>query len=418
MSVLHLCGSHVNGGASRASYRIHRCLVDAGYRSLMRVLDYSSQDPTVLCGYIEGSESLPRLVKRRLLLKAHAWRGRHFQSSYASYLSTAWPDTGILREPALAAAQLIHLHWIGKHLISIEEIGRIKQPLVWTLHDQWPFCGAEHYASPEDNRFVLGYPANHRPATEAGLDINRITFLRKLRHWKRRIQIVVTTQWMASCVQSSFLMRDWPLYVIPYPLDLDQWAPLSQQQARYVLGLPLDCQVIFFAASDPFINPIKGGDLLLAALQHLDPQKPAMLVVAGQESSPVSSSCPIPILFLGALNDTISLRLAYGASDVVVVPSRRESFCQVASEAQACGRPVVAFAEGGLTDVVDDRKTGALAAPSDPLSLAAMLNWTLSDPDRWCELSHQARLRAEALWAPAKIAQDYQRVYESALLPA
>jgi glycosyltransferase involved in cell wall biosynthesis len=118
------------------------------------------------------------------------------------------------------------------------------------------------------------------------------------------------------------------------------------------------------------------------------------------------------------LNDTISLRLAYGASDVVVVPSRRESFCQVASEAQACGRPVVAFAEGGLTDVVDDRKTGALAAPSDPLSLAAMLNWTLSDPDRWCELSHQARLRAEALWAPAKIAQDYQRVYESALLPA
>jgi glycosyltransferase involved in cell wall biosynthesis len=418
MSVLHLCGSHVNGGASRAAYRIHRCLVDADYRSLMRVLDYESQDPTVLCGFIEGSESLPRLVKRRLLLKALAWRGRHFHSSYPSYLSTAWPDTGILREPALAASQLIHLHWIGKHLISIEEIGRIKQPLVWTLHDQWPFSGAEHYASPQDNRFVLGYPANHRPDNETGPDINRSTFLRKLRHWKQPIQIVVTTQWMARCVQSSFLMRDWPLHVIPYPLDLDQWSPLSCQEARSVLGLPLDCQVILFSASDPFINPIKGGDLLLAALEHLDPHRPVLLLVAGQASSPVASSSPVPIRFLGALNDTISLRLAYGASDVVVVPSRRESFCQVASEAHACGRPVVAFAEGGLTDVVDDRKTGALAAPSDPLSLAAMLNWTLSDPDRWCELSHQARLRAEALWSPAKIAQDYQRVYESALLPA
>jgi glycosyltransferase involved in cell wall biosynthesis len=355
------------------------------------------------------------MVKRRLLLKAHAWRGRHFQSSYPSYLSTAWPDTGILREPALAAAQLIHLHWIGKHLISIEEIGRIKQPLVWTLHDQWPFCGAEHYASPQDNRFVLGYPANQRPEAEAGPDINRSTFLRKLRYWKQPIQIVVTTQWMASCVQSSFLMRDWPLHVIPYPLDLDQWAPLSQQQARHVLGLPSDCQIIFFAANGAFSYPVKGGDLLLAALHHLDPHRPAMLLVAGQEYSAVDITCPIPIRFLGPLNDTISLRLAYGASDVVVVPSRRESFCQVASEAHACGRPVVAFAEGGLTDVVDDRRSGALAVPSDSLSLAAMLNWTLGDSVRWRELSHHARLRAEALWAPSIIAQAYQRVYDNAL---
>jgi len=417
MTVLHLSGSYVNGGASRAAYRIHRCLVDDGFASLMRVLDYGSQDPTVLCGSIQGSESLPRLLKRRLLLKGLAWRGRHFRSSYPSYLSTAWPDTGILREPAVASAELIHLHWLGKHLISIEEIGRIRQPLIWTLHDQWPFCGAEHYASPDDDRFVLGYPEGQRPVAEAGPDLNRSTFLRKLRYWTRPIQIVVTTQWMADCVRSSFLMRDWPLSVIPYPLDLDQWAPLSQQQARHVLGLPIDCQVILFAASDPFTNPIKGGDLLLAALHHLDPHRPAMLLVAGQEASAVDLNCPIPICFLGPLNDTISLRLAYGAADVIVVPSRRESFCQVASEAQACGRPVVAFAEGGLKDVVDDRQTGALAAALDPLSLAAMLNWTLNDNHRWHALSSNARLRAETLWHPAKIAKAYRAVYDTALNP-
>lgn len=381
----------------------------------MRVLDASSSDPSVLCGSIHGSESLPRLLTRRLCLKWHAWRQRKFKSAYSSYLSTAWPDTGILRENALSSADLIHLHWIGKHLISIEEIGRLRQPVVWTLHDQWPFCGAEHLAAPHDDRYKIGYFTGSRPSGETGIDINQITFRRKLRHWQRPMHVVASSNWMAACVRSSFLMRDWPLAVIPHPLDLDQWNALPQADSRRILGLPADCQVILFAAHAPFADPIKGGDLLLASLHQLNPSRPVMLLVAGQDSMPDTFCCPIPVRFLGLLNDSISMRLAYSAADVIVVPSRRESFCQVASEAQACSRPVVAFAEGGLTDVVADRLTGALAEPSDPQSLAAMLNWILDDPERWRQLSRQARLRAERLWAPARIAEAYQRVYEDAL---
>jgi glycosyltransferase involved in cell wall biosynthesis len=415
MKILHLNGSYVNGGASVAGYRIHRALLADGCDTRMRVLDYSSLDPTVLCGCVLGSESLPRLIKRRLALKAHAWRQRHFRSSYPSYLSTAWPETGILREQSVAAADLIHLHWIGKHLISIEEIGRLTQPVVWTLHDQWPFSGAEHWIGPGDDRYLRGYPASYRPAAESGIDINRLTFLRKRRHWRRPMHIVASSQWMASFVQQSFLMRDWPLHVIPLPLDLDQWAPLPMLEARAVLKLPSDCQIILFAAHGAFSNPIKGGDLLLAALRQLDSQKPVMLIVAGEESTPAASSSPVPITFLGCLSDPISMRLAFAAADLVVVPSRRESFCQVASEAHACGRPVVAFAEGGLNDVVADRQTGALATPGDPSSLAAMLSWVLADSQRCSELSHQARQRAESLWAPSRIAKMYRQVYESAL---
>ena len=36
---------------------------------------------------------------------------------------------------------------IGDIVISINEISKIKQPLVWTLFDQWAFCGAEHYVT-------------------------------------------------------------------------------------------------------------------------------------------------------------------------------------------------------------------------------------------------------------------------------
>lgn len=41
---------------------------------------------------------------------------------------------------------IVHLHWVGAETLSIEDIGRINKPVIWTLHDMWPFCGIEHYA--------------------------------------------------------------------------------------------------------------------------------------------------------------------------------------------------------------------------------------------------------------------------------
>ena len=52
----------------------------------------------------------------------------------------------------------------------------------------------------------------------------------------------------------------------------------------------------------------------------------------------------------------------YRAADVVIVPSRSESFGLVALEAAACGIPVVASAVGGLQSLVDDGETGFLIA--------------------------------------------------------
>ena len=53
---------------------------------------------------------------------------------------------------------LINLHWIQGEMISIEEIGRIKKPIVWTLHDAWPFCGTEHFPNGlNDKRYEYGY---------------------------------------------------------------------------------------------------------------------------------------------------------------------------------------------------------------------------------------------------------------------
>jgi D-inositol-3-phosphate glycosyltransferase len=70
----------------------------------------------------------------------------------------------------------------------------------------------------------------------------------------------------------------------------------------------------------------------------------------------------------------------YAAADVVLVPSRSESFGLVALEAQACGTPVVAASVGGLRYVVDDGVTGLLVEGHDPGDHADRVLALLRDP--------------------------------------
>ena len=95
----------------------------------------------------------------------------------------------------------------------------------------------------------------------------------------------------------------------------------------------------------------------------------------------------------------------------MVVPSRQEAFGQTASEAHACGTPVVAFNTGGLPDIVVDRVTGALAEPFEPESLAAAINWLLEDSLRRHQLGASARQRAKQLWSTTRVAGLYEELY-------
>jgi glycosyltransferase involved in cell wall biosynthesis len=82
---------------------------------------------------------------------------------------------------------------------------------------------------------------------------------------------------------------------------------------------------------------------------------------------------------VGRLHDDLSLALTYAAADVVVVPSRLDNLPQSASEALACGTPVVAFRQGGMADLVEHRVNGYLAEPYDPVDLARGLAFVLGD---------------------------------------
>ena len=433
MNILHVNASDIGGGAARAAYRIHRSLVEHGaahgLTSQMRVISRLSDDHTVISGPPAGQSPIWSRLQPRLAQQAR----RGFRTGNPILHSIAWPATGLGSElqqrHRQGQADLVHLHWLGDGTLSIEEIGRLPMPLVLTLHDQWAFCGAEHYTSPpllgesasSDERFAEGYSPASRPGHESGPDLNRRTWLRKRRAWRQPMNVVATSRWLADCARSSSLLGAWPITLIPYPIDLNAWAPCAQGQARMLLGLPLDRPLVLFGAVGGGADPRKGVDLLLEALQRLrsqvagTPLEQLELVLFGQNSPAQPPDLCFPIHYSGHLHDDLSLRLLYAAADVMVVPSRQEAFGQTASEAHSCGTPVVAFATGGLVDIVDHHNTGALAQPFDPASLATEIRWVLVDPQRRRQLGAAARQKAERRWDPSRVAGLYAEIYGEAM---
>ena len=411
IKVFHLSYSDINGGAARAAYRIHNALFHTGIDSQMLVNaaasgDWSVQGPTSKRAKAIGTIRQQLATPLRQLL-----RTANPIIHSPAVVPSRWPD-----RINASDVDLVHLHWVQGEMLSIADIARIRKPIVWTLHDMWAFCGAEHYTT--DYRWRDGYRRDNRPTHESGFDLNRHTWQRKCKHWRLPLQIVCPSQWLADCVSASSLMHAWPVEVVPYPIDLNRWQPIDQRLARQLLDLPQECPLLLFGAMGGGNDPRKGIDLLLEAIAHLR-SEPCLqnlhLLVFGQLAPQSPPKLDFPVHYTGHLHDDLSLRALYSAADAFVLPSRQDNLPNTGLEAHACGTPVVAFNTGGLPDIVADRVTGALAEPFEPASLAAAIRWVLEDSSRRRAIGAAARERAERLWNPERVAGLYSDVYESAI---
>ena len=193
---------------------------------------------------------------------------------------------------------------------------------------------------------------------------------------------------------------------------------MPQDVARAALGLSQSAKLILTGAVGGMCDPRKGGDLLRAAVDRMMQQMPQgeiRLVIFGQYGNTNTAPWPCPVDWLGEVRDDRVLALAYAAADVMVVPSIQEAFGQTASEAQACGTPVVAFNTGGLRDIVHHQKTGWLATAFDTESLGFGMEWILKDTNRLKVLRECARKTALAQFSQNIISKEHLTIYDKVI---
>lgn len=142
MKVLQLNHSDINGGAARAAYRIHHALHDSGIDSQMLVNVAASGDWTVQGPTSKLAKAIGRVRPQLVNPVCKLLRTGNPVIHSPSLVPSGWPD-----HLNATDADVVHLHWVQGEMLSIADIGRIRKPIVWTLHDMWSFCGAEHYTT-------------------------------------------------------------------------------------------------------------------------------------------------------------------------------------------------------------------------------------------------------------------------------
>lgn len=416
MKILHISYSDTKGGAARAAYRIHRSVLDSGINSSFRVVHKAQADATVTDWY---RETFWLLLQQRWYQRWHQRIKKIWKPAIKDLYSFGKTGIDIVDEINHSDADIVHLHFVAD-ILSVKEIGRIKKPLVWTMHDMWAFCGAEHYA-PEGiaARYSTGYTNENYPAGDQGPDLCRMVWEEKQKHWAhQQFHIVGTCRWLEKSVKESKLFGNHPFYLVPYPLDTEHiWRPVEKQTARKALHLPLDKKLVIMGADGGIQNPRKGGDLLRKAILAVTGSgtSDVEVLIFGQSAPDKTEEWGCPVHWLGAVNDDRYMALCYAAADVMVVPSRQEAFGQTTTEAMACGTPVAAFAIGGLNDTVQHKVTGWLAQPFDTDDLAAGILWLLEDQARLETMSYTARQFVQEQYHPLKIGRAYNALYTEIL---
>lgn len=411
--ILHLSTYDDFGGAAKAASRIlqgqRNIGMDASMLTMVRQLDRRE----IFTPWMNDPVRNLRFVRE--VLRSHK---QSQGTEPGSLLSSGFVSAGISDLLNTLEFDVVNLHWII-NMLSIEEIGAIRKPVVWTLHDMWPFCGNEHYIEIEDFQSSF-YSVEQVVGIGAGDqedNINLRSWSAKMEHWKDlKLTIITPSEWVSGLSRKSRLFHKCPTFTIPLPIDAEQeWFPVPRAELRRHFFIPETSKVVLCVAKDLFINRRKGWDLLVEALGFLasgTSDHDYMFMIAGPDPPKDEHQLPIPVRWLGNLSGPESLRKAYSIADVVAVPSRMEVFSLTSLEAQACGVPVVAFDNSGPAGIVRHMQSGWLAPAFNADDFAAGIRWITDDCDRWERLSHNSRRNAIERFSPQVIANLYFKVYQ------
>lgn len=414
MKILHLSTHDIGGGAARAAYRLHTGLRDMGLNSQMLVQEKSSNDQTVIAPKVRLFQGIAKakLTFEALPLKLYP------QKKNTPFFIQWLPDR-IVTQVAQIQPDIINLHWISGSFMQIETLAKLKQPLVWTLHDMWGFTGGCHVIG-ECDRYKISCGACPQLNSSNEWDLSRLVWKRKLKAWKNlNLTLVSPSYWLADCARSSSLFPNLRIEVIPHGLDTQKYRPINQNFAREILNLPQDKKLILFGAIEATSDKNKGFHYLQPALQKLSQSawKDNLEVVIFGASQPENPpDLGFKTHYLGHLHDDISLATVYSAADVMLVPSLQESFGQTASESLACSTPVVAFNATGLKDIVDHQQNGYLAKPYEVEDFAKGISWILENEERLKKLSFYSREKATREFTLELQARRYSNLFQEILI--
>jgi len=408
MKILLINYSDYAGGSGVASKRLTEALNRAGCKAILGVLSKKSDSPFVI--ELPKNKNFDKqninLVKKNMLKTTN--------TAIHSMNRLSKLDIDKINS---FDCDVVHLGCINGSTISIEDVAKIKKPIVWTLRDLWPICGAEHYPNvlENDRRFIERYTKDNFPKTSNGKDICRLAWERKKRAWINiNFTWTVLSNFQVNLLANSALFKGQNAKVIPNIIPTEIFNPLNKITVKKIFNIPLNKKIIGFGAAYQINGKknIKGSWFLLDALKKMPNKNDYIAMILGPAEENFLDKLPIKSILAGSINDERILAALYNACDCIVVPSIIETFCNVVYEALACEIPVVAFNAHAMPDAITHKQTGYLAKPFQSKDLSNGILYCLQNQKKLKKQIHKSN---KTRFNEKAIIEKYLQVYETAV---
>ena len=324
-------------------------------------------------------------------------------------------------------ADVVLIHWVNQGFLSLSTIEKIAQSgkrVVWTMHDEWPLEGVEHYTSPTlpvaaTSSATPTSPtspiAPNRPTNPVNNFLTQWVLRRKAEIYRSgNISFVTCSEWLKRISEKKRLAIGQRIVSIPNPIDSRLFAPLTEEQrkeAAKTLGLPQGKRLVLFVAQK--VDDERKG------IRYLDE---AVKILTETQGNPENPDCPdnqeIPAAPMGDIaviapgrdipyiNNVEDMARLYACVDVFVTPSLSDNLPNTIMEAMSCGTPCVGFDVGGIPEMIDHKENGYVARYKDAQDLAEGIRYVIAKENH-ARLSRAARNKVMLCYSEEAVANKY-----------
>ena len=306
---------------------------------------------------------------------------------------------------------IIHLHNIHGYYINyeilFEYLRTAGKPIVWTLHDCWPFTGhCAYFDSVKCNKWKDGcikcnYKNTFPTSNVFSKSANNFKKKKKAFTSVKEMTLVPVSNWLLNFLGESFLGK-YPRKTIHNGIDTKVFIPTNLKQKN---------EGRFSIIGVASVWAERKGLKDFVKLREMLPQEYDITLIGLNKEQ--IETLPSGIKGIARTNSLAELIEYYSNADVYVNPTYEDNFPTTNIEALACGTPVITYKTGGSIEAIDEN-TGRIVEQGDIESLTKYIVEICNDENK--ENTRKAcRERAIALYNKDDRFMEYLEMYDSLL---
>jgi glycosyltransferase involved in cell wall biosynthesis len=288
-----------------------------------------------------------------------------------------------------------------------------KIPVVWTIHDCSVFTGGCLY--PMDcNKFkttCFNCPQSGHWPIDSKIDLIFFSrWIKKRVHSGGNIHLITPSQWMADMAYSSGMLSQKPL-VIPNGVDLNIYQALDKNKLKDKLKIPRDRFVVLLSAGH-ILDERKGTKFAIDVINKIRDLNPYLVLVGVIDEEARELFHGLDFYEAGYLSTDKELNEHYSVADIFLFCSLADNQPLSILETMSSGTPLFGFDTGGISEMVEQNKTGYLSPQKDTINLANSIRKAYHSKE-YINWGKASRLKAEKEYSYEKLLENHKQLYQT-----